>query len=175
MKLARASAWILLAAFALWLEGLAALARGSALGPFSPALGLVLGLALAARAEPGDLWKLALACALARAALSGERLVPLALGCAGALALVLVVRGWLEPRGPLVRAGLAAAASVLLELWMAAAQRASVPGTASLGAGALVRLDLLVPLAVGSALAALLLGPLLERLPGLSLLRTRAW
>lgn len=175
MKLARAVAWVLLAAFALWLEGLAALARSAGLGAWAPALGLVLALALAARAEPADLWKIALVSALARAALSGERLLPLALGIAGALALVLAVRAWLEPRRPLVRAGLAACAACALELWLAAAQRASLPASAGLGAGAFVRVDLLVPLALGSALAALLVAPLLERLPGLAPLRTRPW
>lgn len=171
MTVARALGWALFTIWATWCFALqGALAHG---GAWMPDLGMVLALSLLAHLEPGDAPVAALLASLARAAVGVEPPVPLVAGFLLVFALALGVRSVVELSNPLWRALCAGALVFAFQAWLALVHEVRL-GTAGIdGAG----FDPFAPLpaASTSALLALLAGPLLARLPGLTPLRRRRW
>jgi hypothetical protein len=176
-------AWLFLALWAAWASALQGLAAGpEGLGRWVPDLALVLALSLAARLPGEDMVKVALAVALGRIAVSIQPPVALLAGFLGILLLARGLRSVLELGGPLQRTLLGALAALLLAGWLGLvhaerardlAGQAVVPGAA---AGSLRPLAAALgawPAALSTGLCALLLGPALARLPGLTPLRRR--
>ena len=173
--------WLLLALWSTWLHAAQGwLAQG--LGPWTPDLGLVLLLGLAAKLAPEQLPPLALAVGLGRLAVSVD---PPAAVLAAVLGVTLLARGlrtMLELEGPLQRTLLAGACAALVAAWLEHVHLARAVHAAG-AAGALPRtfegLAAGAPtwrLALATGLAALVLAPLLVRLPGLTpLRRRRSW
>jgi len=173
-------AWCLLAVWSAWIFALQG-SLAAAGGAWVPDLGLVLLLALAPRLSTASLPLAGLAVALGRIAVSIEP--PLAV-LAGYLAVVAFARGLrsvVEIRSALPRTLLAAACAFVLARWFAFVHEARESEALALSSG-------LAPeswpelaawswsVALASGVAALLLGPALVRLPGLSPLHRRsAW
>ena len=176
-------AWLFLALWAAWVSALQGLAAGpGGLGRWVPDLALVLALSLAARLPAEDMLKVAFAVALGRIAVSIQPPVALLAGYLGILLFARGLRSVLELSGPLQRTLLGALAALLFTGWLAYvhAQRAGGVAAHALAPGAAA--DSLRPLAVAlgawpaalsTGLCALLLGPALARLPGLTPLRRR--
>ncbi len=169
--------WILLAVWSAWLHAAQGIWAGAS--PWAPDLGMVLLVALATRVQARDLPTTALAVALGRLALSVDPPAAVLAGVLGVAALVGGLRTAIEVGGPLPRALLAAAATVLLAAWLgfvhdlhAARQAVLVmPGLSALGGEAVGWRA-----ALSSASVSLFLGPALACLPGLTpLKRRRGW
>jgi hypothetical protein len=144
---------------------------------FVPDLGVVLLVALAARIEPADLGWLALALALGRASVGVDPVPALVAAYFLVVALVRALRNLIDVQGPIVQVPLAALSAGGLLMWLGVAHRARLPRAS---VSALEDLGRSLPgpwaVALASALAALLLGPLFARLPGLSpLARRKTW
>jgi hypothetical protein len=165
--------WLSIALFACvlaWLALLESAARPH-LGGWTPSLCLVAALAVLARAEDRDGWWLCAALLWARGIVAAE---PAALVVAGTACVAwgaFVARGAFDLAGPAGRALAAALASLWLGGLSALSHLAADDGSSGLamaaGADALRS-------AVGSGLFALLLGGLLQALPGLGPLARRA-
>lgn len=175
--------WILLAIWSAWLGALQGWLGGQgSLAPWVPDAVLVLLFALCARLDRGDLPKAAVVVALSRAAVSIE---PAAALLAGVLGLVLVLRGLrsvLEIGDAAARTALAFLGVLLLARWQALVLEREVLAAAGLAAPALERAwDGAIgafgprawPRAASTAVCALMFGPALAHLPGLSPLRRR--
>jgi hypothetical protein len=166
-------AWLLVFLYALWIFALQGLLAGPrALGAWTPDLGLVFLLALGARIAPGRAPLAALVIALARSALAADPPLSLGAGYLGVAGFAGLLRSSLEIDRPLGRSLLAGISALALSsFWLAAGPLA---GAAGAGPGASEALQAWTwPGAAASALCALLLAPLLGRLPGLRPLRRR--
>jgi hypothetical protein len=147
-------------------------AAGNGASRFIPDFGLVLALSLLARLDAADIPLCALLTAFARSACSIEPNVPLCAGIMAVFALALAARSVVELTGPLWRMLAAGLFVFAFDAWLMVVQRQQL-STHS------IHLDLPLarawPAAVASALLALVAGPLLAHLPGLSPLRRRRW
>lgn len=174
----RAFGWAFFGVWAVWLFALHAWIGGGG-SPLTdtparwmPDLGLVLALSLLARAEVSDAPWIALIAAFARAAFSSEPPIVLLTGFLGIVLLALVARSAVELTGPLWRALAALLLVFVFDLWLAFAHSMRLPvGFESVPFSVFASW----PAALSSALLALLLGPLLAHLPGLTPLRRRQW
>ncbi|MEW6074450.1 MAG: hypothetical protein AB1726_17880 [Planctomycetota bacterium] len=163
--------WLLLVVWGAWLFAVqGALASLPALGQWVPDAGLLLLLALDARLERREARIAAGLVALARVAFTADP--PLAV-LAGYLAVVWIagrLREIVEIDRPLSRALLAGLlAAALSAFWIASRTLALGPAAAFPAGGGIVLRG-----ALATAAAALLLPPLLARLPGLTPLGRRA-
>lgn len=164
-------AWALFGLYALWISALqGVLAAPRALGAWTPDLALVLLLAWGGRLGPGRAELAALVVALARASLGADAPAALVAGYLGAALFAGLLRSGLEVDGPFGRALVAGVSAAALGLLVVSARSVAL---AAAGAAVAVEGARLVPLACASALAALLLAPLLQRLPGLATLKRR--
>lgn len=168
----RVLGWTLFLVWAVSLAGLQGLLTRHASGSWVPDAALVLSVVVLARCEAADLALLALLTAFARAATSGEPPLVLYTGILGALLAALLVRGALELSGPIGRTLATAIAAGAFQAWIAIARDVRAGGGgidfASAAGDAL-------PVALASAAVALVLGPFLARLPGLTPLWSRSW
>ncbi len=168
----RVAGWTLFFVWAVSLAGLQGIATRHATSAWFPDVALVFAVVVLARCEVGDLVRLALLTAFARAATSGEPPIVLLTGMLGALLVALAVRGALELSGPVGRTLAAALAAGTFQAWIVIARDArAVEHSIDFGAA----LHTALPVAIASALLAMVLGPLLVRLPGLTPLWSRAW
>jgi hypothetical protein len=168
----RALGWALYFVWAALLAGLQGLLTRAGAPAFVPDAALVLAVLVLARAEVADLAPLVLLTAFARAATSGEAPIVLVTGILGALLAALALRGALELSGVIGRTLAALVATGACQAWAVLARAARADGGE---ADALAAWTSAVPVGIASALLALVLGPLLARLPGLAPLRSRAW
>lgn len=169
-----AARWLgfgLFTVWAVWLTGIQGwLVSVSPAARWIPDLLLVLVASVVARLESTDAPWLAVCAALARASVASEPPVALLAGFLGVIAIALMVRSVVEITGPLWRAVIAAGMVLVFDGWLVCVHRARLPDAAlsiSVLAGASV--------AVSSAVLAVLAGPMLARLPGLTPLRRRRW
>jgi hypothetical protein len=177
-------AWLLLGVWSAWIfafQGLCAARMQSS--SWVPDIGLVLLLSLAARLTHQDLPKAALVIAIARCAVSIDAPVAVIAAYCGAVALARALRGVFEIGGALPRTLLAGASAWLVTAWLAIVHDLRDARLAMHTSGTPPDIDELAhalttswPPALSTALAALLLGPLLAQLPGLTPLRKkRQW
>jgi hypothetical protein len=161
--------WCAFLLWGLWLLAFqGALASGNGLAGWTPDLGLVLLIAVDRRLSRRHARVAALLLAVARAAVSADPPLALFAGYLGVVGLTGVLRAWLEIDRPLGRALVAALCAAGLALFWTLARAALVPGTS-------LPPPQLVPSVLATAVAAVLLVPLLRRLPGLSgMARVRA-
>jgi hypothetical protein len=177
VKSSRALSWVLLCLWGTWLMAWQGwLLRGH--GAWVPDLGLIFLLALATRLRHEDLPWLALAMGVARASVAIEGAPAVLAASLALVALVRCARSVIEVRGPLATALCAGGLSLCSSAWFELARAARLQsGSASmdgLPGGALP--EGAWSLAVATAIAAPLLGPLLVHLPGLRpLLRRHTW
>jgi hypothetical protein len=165
--------WLSIALFAGllgWLALLEALARPH-LGGWTPNLALAAALAVLARAEERDLWWLCVATLWARGIVAAEPAALVVAGTACVLWGAFVARGVFDLAGHAGRALAAALASLWLGGLSALSHLASEDGSSALAAAA--GGDALRS-ALGSGIFALLLGGLLQAVPGLGPLARRA-
>jgi hypothetical protein len=140
-------------------------------GGWTPQLALALSLSVLSRAEERDWWWLLAGTLWARGLVAAEPAAVVLAGTALVLWGAFVARGVLDLAGPAGRALAAVSASLCLGGLSALASFAGVEGSSALawaaGADALRA-------ALGTGLCALLLGGLLQSLPGLGSLARRA-
>ncbi len=168
----RVVGWLLFLTWAVWLAALQGLWSRHSAGTWVPDAALVLAIVVLARCEMADLVPLAVLTALAHAATGGEAPLVLLAGAFGALFLALSLRDALELSGPLGRTAAAALAAGAFQAWLSLAHdvRAERGDVDVLGAASAA-----LQVAIASALLALVVGPVLARLPGLTPLRSRSW
>lgn len=170
----RALGWTLFLVWAVSLAGLQGILTRHASGVWVPDAALVLSVVVLARCEVADLALLALLSAYARAATSGEPPLVLYTGVLGALLAALAVRSALELSGPVGRTLATALAAGLFQTWITIARDVrAAPGASGIDLASAAASAL--PVACVSAALALLLGPVLARLPGLTPLWSRSW
>jgi hypothetical protein len=150
----------------------AKLASGGSSSRWIPDFGLVLALSLLARLDASDVPLCALLCALSRSACSLEPNTALCAGFLGVFVLALAARSVVELTSPVWRAIAAGLLVFVFDAWLMIVHREQLRTHAiaidlTLGAA--------VPAAIASSILALLAGPLLAHLPGLTPLRTRRW
>lgn len=150
------------------------LAQGAGASWF-PELGLLLLIALVARMEERDAWIAGALAAFLRASVSGEPPIVQLSALLGLALLVLVLRSSLEIEAPLLRGALALFGVLATDLWMCLARLARAWWAGAGLEGLRPPLLPLLSVAISSGICALLLGPLLAHLPGLSPLRSRRW
>ena len=173
MIVPRVLAWAFFTLWVTWAFALQArLASGGGFGAWTPDAGLVLALSVLARAEARHAPLLAVLMALSRSALGAEPAVALLSGSLGVILLALASRSMVELTGPAWRAAAAGACVLAFDLWLMTVHRVRARDLAlPLAPEALAA----IPNAVASALLALVLGPALAHLPGLTPLRRRRW
>lgn len=173
-------AWCGVALWATWAGALSEELAARLSGAWTPDLGVVLLVVFASRMRTSYLPWLAPVLALARGASSIEPLFAELAACLGAVGAVRALRAGLDltPRLALAfTSGAIAAGWTAWLAWIAQLrideqfQRAALDAPAQL-AGWRITLEF-APGALSSALAALLLAPLVRRLPGLSVLEGR--
>ncbi len=170
-------AWVLLAVWSAWLHALQGVLGHVATGAWTPDLGLCLFVALAPRVAAADLPRAALLLALTRATFSVDP--PVAIGAAYLAAGLATgsLRTVLDLRSAPFRTALALVLSVALSAWLGLAHDVRVADALQFAGQSAAwggRGAWSVALATGAA--ALVLAPLLARLPGLSpLLQRREW
>lgn len=171
MRRAPLLAWLALTVYGLWLFALQGmLASPRLLGAWTPDLGLVLLLSLGAGLRPSRLRIAACLVALARAGVGADPPAALLAGYLGVAGVSGTLRSGLEIDHPLPRTILAGACAwILARFWIATRSIALAAGP---GAHALDGIRAW-PGAVATAAAALLLAPVLPKLPGLAALRRR--
>jgi hypothetical protein len=166
-------AWVVLAAWFVWTHALQAwLARGGSL--WVPDLAFVLLFSVLARLEPKDAPGLVIVALFARAALSVEPGAALAAGIVAVALLAFWARNLFELTAPAWRALFCGALVLGFDAWLLGVHvlRGGLAGTELPVVLALARL---LPVALATALASLVLGPALAHLPGLTPLRSRKW
>lgn len=165
--------WLSIALFACVLSWLALLEAASRphLGGWTPGLVLSAALAVLARAEERDWWWLFASTIWARGIVSAEPAALVVAGTAFVLWGAFVARGVFDLAGHAGRALAAALASLGLGALSALSHLASAEGSSALAWAALSDAS---RSAVGTGLFALLLGGLLQSLPGLAPLARRA-
>ena len=184
MKTSRWLAWVLATVWSVWLSAAhGAFAAQLQRPEWVPDFAMVLFVIVAARIATDDLPKLAIAAAFARCAVSVDAPTAIFAGVFGAAVVARGARAVVDVSGAPTRTMLALVVTWGLHTWLdvvhqvrGAAQSAHLAATTPDAlelAGAVVRAW---PTALSSALATLLLAPLLARLPGLSTLtQDRQW
>ena len=182
--------WLLLTLWSAWLHGLQGwLADSASWGVWMPEIGLVLLVALAATLPMGDLPALGLAVALGRIAVSVDPPLAVIAAALAVVALVRTLRSVVDVKSALPRAAITGLAALGTSGWLALVQRerefggvllASAGSSDALSEFTTATWGPLVPFALGvalsTALAALVFGPALTKLPGLAgLRRRRTW
>ena len=162
-------AWIMIALWSTWLHALQGL--WSAASPWAPDLGMALLVALAGRVRRDLLLNAALSIALGRIAVSIDPPAAVLAGYLVSMALLGGLRTVVVIREGLARGVLAGAASALLSEWLVLVHEARAGGALTWFAPEIDPPS--VRLASATALSTLILGPLLARLPGMSLLTRR--
>lgn len=160
-------AWLLLLVWSIWAHALQGL-LASGLGAWAPDLGLVLLGSLAARLSTGLLPGVALAIALGRAALSIDPLQAVLAAELGAVLWLRVLRAAIELRTQIVFAPAVGVAAGAVSLWLAFVHESRELLDPGLPPGAIAAA---LCTSISTALAALVLGPWVAYLPGLSPLR----
>ena len=160
--------WIILFVWGAWIHALLGRASaGGLLGGFTPDLGLVLLLAVEPRLPARHARRAALLVALSRAAFSAEPPLAIAAAMLAVVTLWRALGDFVEVDGALARGAVAGALSLFSGTLLALVHAARLdPGLVGAGvpfpAGAVLRT------AAATGLCAVLVGPLLARLPGLS-------
>lgn len=152
----------------------------SGLATYVPDLALVLALSLVARGHPRDVPVLAMLWALARASFAVDPPFAIFAGTAGVLVLGRAMRSVVETHGALPRAFVAGLCALVFDGWLIAVHHVRhetlwAEGGSSPLAGLPETLLAAWPAAASTALGALVLGPALSRLPGLTPLRRGRW
>jgi hypothetical protein len=160
----RRLAWALLVLWSAWLFALQGLFAGSRAGDWAPDLGLILILALDARMPTARARVAALCVAAARIACSTDPPLAVVAGYLGAVACFGALRELVEIDRPLARAVLAGVLALALASWWILCRSLATP---YYGAQVPV-IDLAWRSALSTGLCALVLFPLLARLPGVS-------
>jgi hypothetical protein len=176
--------WIFAAVWTLWLAALQGfvVARSSH-GAWMPDLALALALALAGHIAREDLPKLALALAAARAAVSIDPPVAIFAAYLCVFGVAHVLRGVFDISSPMPRGMLTFASALFAGAWLELVHRVRdardavvTASDAGLGSFGFDVLRSAWPSALTTALAAVIAGPALARLPGLnSLWKKRPW
>jgi len=169
-----------LAVSALSAVPLVSVGGGMGIGAWVPDLGLVLAVALVARGHPRDVPALAMLWGFARAAFAIDPPFAIFAGAAGVLVLARAMRSVVETHGALPRAFIAGACVLVFDAWLIAVHHVRHESLwVSVGSSPLTGLveTLLAawPAAASTALCALVVGPMLARLPGLTPLRRGRW
>ncbi|MFT5051307.1 MAG: hypothetical protein ACI8QZ_002718 [Chlamydiales bacterium] len=174
--LARLTPWVMLIIWSSWAaaaQGL--LAQPDRMALWVPDLSLLLLLACAARFDSGDVPKAALVIALGRVAFSVEPPAALLVAFLATSVLVLGVRSVAQVNGAFVRVSLAVVCSWSLGAWLVFVHVVRVQ---RMGGDAPLSLAFALDLwrgALTTGVAAVLVGPTLAYLPGLTNLRRRQW
>ena len=172
----RLLAWALFLVWAAWLHALHSAWSSGAAAAWIPDLGLVFALVLAAHMEAADVLGCALAAAFVRSAFAGEPPIALASGMLLVMLLALAARSMVELTSAVSRALSCGVLVFVFDAWLYLVhcvrdldplQTSGVPMPSALWSATAA--------AFSSAMLALVLGPLLVRLPGLSPLRRRRW
>lgn len=172
MSTERVLAWILYAVWATWMFGLQSWMGREAGSAWVPDLGLVLALSLLARAEASDAPLFVLVTAVARATFGAEPAIVILTGVGLVVGLALVVRSTVELGGMLPRTLVTLALVLTFHAWLHVAGAMRADDAASLHLGSFFAAW---PAAFASAAMALVLGPFLAHLPGLTPIRSRRW
>lgn len=161
--------WLMLLVWSAWLA--VAQTALAAAGLPAPDLGLVLLVACAGRFDPRELPRVALCVALGRAAFAVEPAVALVAGYLAAGLVLRTLRMGIELHGLLPRAIVSAPLAGGLAFWLELVHRVrDGEPAAALGARAV---QAVLPLALTTSLATVLLATPLLYLPGLTPLRRR--
>jgi hypothetical protein len=163
--------WLLLAVWATWLSALQGIWASAS--PWAPDLGVALLVVLASRAGRSELPAVGLAIGLGRIAVSVDPPAAVLAGLLGVTLVVSALRGVLEVGGALPRAALAGASAALFAAWLGFVH--------DFRTADLLRVQTLElhtpaagwPSALTTAVATLVLAPVLAHLPGLSPLSRR--
>jgi hypothetical protein len=169
-----ALAWILVAVWAAWaFAARGALVSSAASSAWVPDLGLVFLITLAIELPRRELPLAALAVAIARAAVSIDPPVAIFAAFGAVVVLARSLRRALDLRGVGSRLVFAAACALAVHVWFAlvhdvrsTAELSRAAEAAGHARGIAAAFALAAPTALSSAFAAVLLGPLLVRLPG---------
>ena len=155
-----------------WFFALQGVAAQGSLGVWTPDLGLVLLLAIDARATNGDARRAALLVSLARSTFSSDSTAAIVTGYLGVVGITSALREGLEIDGLLLRGLTAGLFGAGLAAWWLVCQRLVV---APDGVGAVLSISPgdVWPTAATTALAAFFFGPLLVGLPGFASVRGR--
>lgn len=164
----RGLAWAMLLIWASWLTGFQAV-LATKFGLWVPDISMVLLLALCAELDSRDVPFLCGVLAFTRLAFTVEPVEATICGLFVVGAAALGVRSVAEAGGPLVRSLWGGLAVLGYSSWLLAVHETRM--------GESLGLDwrIAVPTAISSACLALLLGPALSRLPGLTPLRRVRW
>lgn len=169
-----ALAWILVTVWAAWaFAAHGALVTGSPAAAWMPDFGLVLLISLAIELPRRDLPLAALAVTVARVAVSIDPPVAIFAAFGAVVVLARSLRRALDLRGAGSRLVFAAVATLAVHVWLALVHDVRSTAELARAADALGRtrgiaaaFALAAPTALSSAIAAVLVGPLLVRLPG---------
>lgn len=162
--------WLLLCVWGTWACAFSGyLAQFGWLGSAAPDFGIVLMVALAARTTPHEIAWVAVCLGVARAAVSVDPPAALLASSLIAGAVLRAARSMVPIESPPLTAGLAFALTLVQALWLqfVQLQRAASAGADEAG------WDLPIGAALTTALAAVVIGGLCLRLPGLSRLAGR--
>ena len=164
--------WILLAVWSAWMCALQGVLPSFA----RIDLAVVLLVAMGARMNAEDLPLAALAAGLGRSAVSIDPPVAILSGLLGVAMITGTVRSIVDVRSPWMRAPLCALCAGTLALWLSIVHTARHPDLAQAPLSDRSLLLASAGVACATGLAALLVAPILERLPGLSYFdRGRPW
>ncbi len=168
-------AWLMLAVWASWLSAAQAVCVSrTALGAWTPDLGLLLVVGLAGAFQRSDVIVGALIVALARVAHSIEPPAALLAGLLSVALAVQAVRRFADLEQPLVRIGVCAGAALIFGLWLNLVHAVRTGMDTGLG-GLLAALSQVLPGALSTTFCGLLFATSLSRLPGLTPLRKQRW
>ena len=168
MRHSRGLAWTMLLIWASWMSGFQAVLATS-YGVWVPDLSLVLLLALCAELDSRDVPFLCGILAFARLTFTVEPVEATLCGLFVLGAAALGIRSVAEAAGPLVRTLWGGLAVLGYSSWLLLVHETRM------GVGLDLDWRIGVPTAISSALLALLMGPALSRLPGLTPLRRVRW
>ncbi len=170
MSSGTALGWLILAIYSAWIVALqGGFASSSALGAWTPELGIAWFLAIDARARREDAWLAALLIGCARAAFTSDPMLAVCVGYGALAFLTSWLRRFFEVDGPIARALIGFVGALAISAHWTLARSLALANEDGVGGAAFVAW----PFACSSALAALALTPLLARLPGLSALWKR--
>lgn len=168
MKHSRGLAWMMLLVWGAWLAGGQAMLATN-FGTWVPDISLILLFALCAELDSRDVPVLCGVLAFARLAFTVEPVEATLCGLFTLGACALGVRSVAEASGPLVRTLWGGLGVLAYSAWMIVVHETRSEASLQLG------WQIAIPTAVSSAFFALLFGPMLARLPGLTPLRRVRW
>ncbi|MFT7667401.1 MAG: hypothetical protein ACI8X5_000080 [Planctomycetota bacterium] len=164
---ARYVGWLCLVVWFAWIHALQErMSVDDTFALATPDLGMVLFVGLLGLVRKGDVFFLALVAAVGRKSFSVDPSLAILCGFLGLAWLASLLREIVELSSPLWRALLVVLGACGLSFWLELVRYANV-------GSALPQIDNLLPLAFTSGLAALALGGVFIRLPGLTALRAK--